>query len=250
MSQEPGKEKQTSVQVGQPGQVMKAAPHRKHETSALAERLTQVMAGVRQRVSRNVLIFLGVVVAAALVGGIWYFVSSRNTEKNAEAWIDFQRQADLPEPQPLDAVQDSRQLENAVINRLKRFAQEHPDSTQGRASSIHASRKSLYFALRDLGFAPANHGGKIRPTAEAYEDLAQKVDNPHLAQMCLLGAAQARETLGEYDQAKAHYDKLVKDHKDSTCGKLAAEALERMEKPGARAEIESVAARESSRAGR
>jgi hypothetical protein len=194
---------------------MKAEHRKELATNTLADKLGHVIQSFKEGPSRNATIYGTVVVVALLLVVIYRWVSTNATANDSGRWVRWDQLLTRDE--------------------LEKFADENRDTEQGRLARFEMARLDLQDGLRDLGsqLTKSEALKRLRRAAENYGTLADESGNTALlSQEALQNAAKARESLGEYDQAKVLYGRLARDFPQSLKGKEAAEQVKLLEKPG------------------
>lgn len=194
---------------------MKAEHRKELATNTLADRLGHVIQSFKEGPSRNATIYGTIVIVALLLVVVYRWVSTNATATDSARWVS------------LDQITSREDLE--------KFADNNLDTEQGRLARFGLARIDLQDGLRDLGSQLTRSEAlkRLRRAAESYEKLAGESGNTALlSQEALLNAAKARESLGEYDQAKDLYSRLARDFPQSLKGKDAGEQVKILEKPG------------------
>jgi tetratricopeptide (TPR) repeat protein len=193
---------------------MKAEHRKELETNKLADKIGGFVQSFKEGPSRNAIIYGSVVMAAIVLIVIYRWVSANATATDSTRWLR------------LEQITSREELET--------FSNENPDTEQGRLARFQLARIDLVNGLTNLGSINKTDAIKgIRRAAESYEKLVgESASAPQLAQEALLNAAKARESLGEFDQAKQLYGRLARDYPQSLKGKDAAEQLRSLEAAG------------------
>jgi hypothetical protein len=202
---------------------MKAEERKALEQNSLVEGLEKAYEGVRKGPSKTTLYWLCGIGAVALV--IWLFVWFRNSAETqaSQRWLE------------LDSVAFPGQLDELLQKG------ELKDTPQGRLARFKEARMTLADGLRTLGDDRKKALQKIRAATEEYEKLLKSSGRvPVLQQEALWGAAKGRESLGEIEDAKKHYNKLVAEFESSYLGKDAAEQLKRLNDPANAAALSKI----------
>jgi tetratricopeptide (TPR) repeat protein len=165
-------------------------------------------------------IALGAALAFAAIVGIAYFINHRET-----VYADQWRELNL-------ATTDHRLSGNT--SRLMNVAEDYPNQKAGMWSLQIAGDYDLRTGISQLSYDRENG---FKAIERAKENLQKVVDAPNelkstdLQRRSLFSLAYACETLGEFDEAKKHYQKLVDEAPDSAFAKPAARGLKRCENP-------------------
>jgi hypothetical protein len=202
---------------------MKAQHRKELQTNALADRLGRLLQSAKEGPSRTtVVIWSLALLAAAVFLGWWGYDRYAKKENSAE----------------------NRELEDATTReQYQEIANKHPNTPAGRMALIQFARLSLRDGLEHLyAGLPDDRAAakkKIEEARDAYDKLAKECkDTPLLAQECLMGAAKARESLGDFDGALNSYRQLANDYKDSYLGNEADSRAEALTDSAKRKEIE------------
>jgi hypothetical protein len=193
---------------------MKAEHRKELATNTLADKIGQVIQSFKEGPSRNATIYGTVVVVAILLVVVYRWVSANATANDSARWLSW------------DQITNREELE--------RFVETNQDTEQSRLARFELARLDLFEGLRGLGSQSKTDALKrLRDAASRYEKLADESGNTALlTQEALQNAAKARESLGEYDQAKVLYARLARDFPQSLKGKDAGEQVKLLEKPG------------------
>jgi hypothetical protein len=193
---------------------MKAEHRKELETNNLADKLGGFVQSFKEGPSRNAIIYGSLVGVAIVLFLVYRLVSANATSNDSARWLNW------------DQI--------ATREALDSFISENNDTEQGRLARFERARLDLVDGLSKLGsLGRADAIKSVRRAAEAYEKLAGESGNsPQLTQEALLNAAKARESLGEYDQAKQLYGRLARDFPQSLKGKNAAEQIKALDAAG------------------
>jgi hypothetical protein len=218
------------------------------ETSMLGKRLLELWHRVKQGESRLTWYILGGVAAIVIGIFVWkYFAGlarGRDSARNAALLVLEDRVAttdlDVPQPGPdgrpirVPAAESEKQ-----IKVLEDFIKENEGKSQARYARFALARLLMNHGLQGLR-AGGMQGGPnprradIQKAAETYEKLIpDSGDVPLLLGEALFNAGKCRETLGEFDEARKHYDRLTseKELKDTFWGKEADAQKKRLDNP-------------------
>ncbi len=193
---------------------MKAEERKALEQNSLVHGLEEAYEGVKKGPSSAVFYWVGGIVAVALVVGLfWYFTGAAEAIASAR-WAAL---ANVAFPGQLEDLLSKSDWKDTPQGRLARFKQARLDLAQG---------------LRELGIDKKAALKLIETAAGEYEALMKASGRvPVLQQEAIWGAAKARETLGEIDKAKEHYQRLVKDYEKTALGEDAAKQIKRLDDP-------------------
>jgi hypothetical protein len=202
---------------------MKAQHRKELQTNALADRLGRFLQTAKAGPSRTVVVIWSLILLAAAVLLGWFGYDHYAKKENSA---------------------ETRELENASTrDDYKSIADAHPNTPAGRIARIQFARLSLREGIDHLyAGMPDDRAAakkKIEEARDYYDKLAKDCkDTPLLAQECLMGAAKARECLGDFNGALANYEQLAREHKDSFLGKEAETRAEALKDPDKRKQIE------------
>jgi len=202
---------------------MKAQHRKELQTNALADRLGRILQSAKAGPSRTAVVIWSLLLLAAAVLLGWFAYDHYSKKENSA---------------------ENRELEEASTrDDYKKIADAHPNTPAGRIARIMYARLSLRDGLDHLyaGLPDERDAAKknIEEARDTYDKLAKDCkDAPLLAQECLMGAAKARESLGDYDGALTSYKQLANDHKDSYLGKEAETRAQALSDDEKRAQIE------------
>jgi tetratricopeptide (TPR) repeat protein len=192
---------------------MKAEHRKELETNTLAKTLGQTLQGLKEGPSRGTVLILVLIGLAALLIFTWRYFARSSQEADSTLWYQWDN---LAAPDQLDSFLKNKDAQ---------------DSTQGRLGRFLAARRALHDGLRDLGQLQQHTKAldDLKKASELYGKLIDETGRtPLLNQEALRGAAQAAESLGEYDRAKDLYGQLAQKYKDTVHGKNAQKQLERL----------------------
>ncbi len=190
---------------------MSGADRKDSGKSPLLATLDKVGGGLKDGPSRRTVIIVGIVLLVALLIGLVLIINSVSDKRNSKRWAELQN-AGSP-----DALGD-------LLDKNK-------NTMQGRAARLQVAREELAEGLRTIYTTRSSAVEKLRSAASAFETLARELKtSPIVVQECLFGAGQAREALGEYDEAIALYRDLDKRYADSALAKKATERVKDIEK--------------------
>jgi tetratricopeptide (TPR) repeat protein len=259
MKPEDRRELETSIQAapeaphGDQRVSTKEPPH-KAEPSVIAEKISDALAMIRQRISRNMVIAGSVILFAILLFIVWRYVASLAADRNAGLWFAWERAGDLDAAQLSRFAQDEKAGDSAqkdielALDRkaraelleLEKFANEHKNTMQGRLARFQVARALLFQGLRDIGSVkilavepiPQHEQAvkKLQKAAELYKGLAdESIDVPLLAQESLLNSGKAYEAVGDLEKAKSSYQQLIKNWPKSVLKRDAETGVKRLE---------------------
>jgi tetratricopeptide (TPR) repeat protein len=138
------------------------------------------------------------------------------------------------ENRQLDAAADLGQVEVA-LTKLEDSAKEHPGTISAQVMRLARARTLLSLGLENL-CAQRERDKAIKQVEDArdlYAQLAGPLSKtPVLHQEALLGVAQAKESLGQVDEAQEDYRNLANRFPQSAAGRLAQQRVEYLEKNG------------------
>jgi predicted negative regulator of RcsB-dependent stress response len=191
---------------------MKAEHRKELQTNTLQASLKQTFEGIKQGPSRNTVVILVLVALGALLFFTWRYFSTSAAASDSTRWRQW---SELTTTEQAQAFADSEDARGTVQARLTRFK---------------LARYQLENGITDLGAGLPGAEERIRKAASEYEALIDSAKAPLLQQEAILNAGKGREALGELDEAKSHYDRLVNAFPDSPAGKIAKERLAQFEK--------------------
>lgn len=189
---------------------MKAEHRKELQTNYLADHLGRWLQGLKAGPkSSTVVIWMAVLVIAALVAG-WWFWSKASAKDRSALWLKLDEATNAEE--------------------LAKLAKDNRGTIPAQVARSWEDRTLFQQGVQDL-YSPQNRAEaleKLKKAQEMADKLAAECKElPILTQEALMTAAQAHESVGELDKAKAFYDKLVKLYPNSALGKQAAAALKR-----------------------
>jgi tetratricopeptide (TPR) repeat protein len=202
---------------------MKADQRKELQRNDLAASIEKLMSGVSDGPSKNTMMYVTLVVVgvALLFTGYytWHYFSEESKTKDSDRWEELNRI-------------NSANAWTVATEDLQRFADDKKNAgtPQARMARFELAR---YWSQSSRDVAAPGRKGDALANVKKGRDLYAKLvdesgDAPLLAQEALMGAARGSETLGEFDQARKHYEKLAKDYPQSVYGKDAAKQLERI----------------------
>lgn len=168
------------------------------------------------------LVVVGVVVVLFLV---WHWFSKAAHENDSERWLQWDN---LMAPEQVDAFLKNEKVEGTAQARLALFLE---------------ARRALFDGVKDIGFHRSRAIEDLKKAEELYRKLAdESSDRPLLEQEALLGAGRACESLGNFDDARKFYSKLVDKFPDTARGQSAKKQLARLDDPAHEKELKDLAA--------
>jgi hypothetical protein len=206
---------------------MKAEHRKELETNALADWIGRRLETLKKG-SKNSYLATGVVVlvAALVVGGIWWYRSSR-TSKSA-LWYKFDSATSVEE--------------------LDKFANANRGTIAAQAARLEAARALLGRGIQDLANEPQNKSAveSLQNARRIYQELAPLAkDIPIVEPEILMGIATAEESLvgssdkeASLDKALEYYQAVADKYPETAQGKAAQKRIEQLRDPKTRAEIE------------
>lgn len=202
---------------------MKAEKRKELAKNDLAAGIEKLITGVTEGPSKNQVTYitLGVVGVALVITMVYTWIYFANQSKIADGnrWEELNRII-------------SANSWSASPDDLQRFADDKKNAgtPQARLARFELAR---YWMQSDRDLASRDRRAEALSSVKKARDLYIKLidesgDMPALVQEALMGAAKGSETLGDIDQAKKYYEKLVKDYPQSVYGKDATKQLERI----------------------
>ncbi len=188
--------------------------HRKElKSNALREGLNQLLDGLKEGPSTTTLVIvLFVLLGAGLAIG-WYFYAASATQTISGLWVKV--------------------AEAGSIEDTETLADKNPGTMPGRVARFQRARLLLRKGLDDYASPLDKPRGearkKLEEAADLYEKLAKEGGSPVLVQEAWLGAAKARESLGDVDAALDLYKRLAANKPESPVTKDAAEYAKKLE---------------------
>jgi hypothetical protein len=203
------------------------ATHPKEEKSLLTRSFHRFLQAVKKPPSRTTWLVLVVLVLVAVLVGSWFWFIYNGNAASSELWREY---AETPRT-PSD---------------LERFGNDptHKGSVQARYALADAAGLLMRSTekLGDLTQADQARAD-VTKARDIYEGLMRDSgDVPDLMQKSLLGAAKANEVLGDLGKAKAEYQQLAKDYKDTTPGQIADARIKALDDANAKAAMDAIAA--------
>lgn len=192
-------------------------------TTTLAQGLEQAYEGVRQP-SSSTLFWVGGIVAVGLVVFLfWYFLTSSETV-SSQRWREL---GGIAFPAQLDAYLEKAELRDTPQGRLAQFKKARMDMTTGMRN-LADDTPSLAAEAREL----------VAEATKNYVSLSRVSGLvPTLQVEAVLGAARGYEALGDFDEAKKYYQKLVEEQKDNDIGKMATKKLDELNEKANQADL-------------
>jgi tetratricopeptide (TPR) repeat protein len=202
---------------------MRAEERKELQRNDLAAGLEKLVAGVTEGPSKNTVMYSTLIGVGILLAFVMYFTwdyfSHQSKTADSDRWEELNR---------LNAAN----AWNVSTEDIEAFAKDKKNAgtLQGRMARFELAR---YYSqsTRDVA-APGRKSealANVKKGRDIYAKLVEESgDTPALAQEALLGAARGSETLGEFDEAKKHYEKLAKDYPQSVYGKDAEKQLKRI----------------------
>jgi tetratricopeptide (TPR) repeat protein len=196
---------------------MKAQHRKELKTNSLAEALGEFVQGLKAPPSTTTIVFWVFVLLAVGLGIGWWFWSAQAAQTASALWLQDANATNLDE---LQSIADKNP--GTVAARVARFQKARVQLRKGLDGMCALFEKERTEAQK-----------QIEEAGQLYEQLAKEADHPVLVQEALLGAATAKESLGDVDGALAFYKQLA-DHKpESPVTKQAAEHVKKLEENAA-----------------
>jgi hypothetical protein len=180
---------------------MKAEHRKELHTNALADHLGKWMQALKTGPKpTSLVVWVFVVLAVALVAG-WFWYAQKSGEERSQLWLRFDTAASLGD--------------------LEMLAEKHHGTQVATMSQFQEARIKLREGLKDLYAAIPDSRNqardKVKEAGELYEKLAPQASSmPVLHQEALLGAASARESLGDIPGAIGFYGQLKDSYTKGT----------------------------------
>jgi tetratricopeptide (TPR) repeat protein len=153
-------------------------------------------------------------------------------------WTYFSRQSKVLDSERWDKLDDLNAANAWSVKEddFDKFAKEKENAgtAQARLARFELARYGMQ-KTRELASSLGRKEAieSVKKARDLYKQLIDESnDVPPLAQEAIMGTAKGSEALGEVDQAKTYYEKLVKEYPQSVFGKDAAKQLERLNKDG------------------
>jgi tetratricopeptide (TPR) repeat protein len=201
--------------------------HRKElETNTLQETLQKAVQTVKQGPSRNTTLILVLIGLGVVLYFSWrYFASSARQGDSARWW----QWASLTTEKQAEEFTNNQETKGTTQNLLARFT---------------LARVQLRNGMRDLDARPTLAVSAVQQATELYEGLIEEAGKAQfviLQQEALLNAGKGREALGDLDQAREHYERLIAGSvsPESVAVKEANQRLAQLKKD--RADIDALA---------
>lgn len=190
---------------------MKAERRHKLHHNELADWIGEKLSDV-QRHGRTITYVL---LAAVVMLGVYFYFRNASQARQTEAWTKY-------------VALSSRELlgEPGDFGDILK-------SQPGGAADLWASLRQANVALDrglELIYEQPDEAKKLlaggdNSALNLFDHVLNTVRDPSLRQSAMLGRARTLETLGQLDQAKAEYQRLVDAAPESTAGKMAAQRL-------------------------
>lgn len=228
---------------------MKAEHRKELQTNKLADSLGKMVQRAKEGPSRNTVIVIGSVAVVVALFFTWRYFSRRSQRLDAQRSADFlllsngekmpslikQAEQMLSDGNnnPHDFILPGLKRELAQHLLLQEFAEEHKGTLQGKLAKLQNARLSLAQGVEQIGSDLSRDRALslLKDADRLFGEVANETgDYPHLQQEALLGAAVARESLGNQSGANELLERLVRDHPKSAAGKTARESLDRQKR--------------------
>jgi len=195
---------------------MKAEERKELKQNTLVATVEKVGHALKQGPSRRSVVVVGILLLLVLLYAVWQIATNISEGRNSKRNLEL-----LTAGSPED---------------LKQLIDKQGDTIQGRAARLQLARQNLIDGLgegdRDSGedrrgiLSDYKSGAELlRRAAESFEKLAKEYKaTPVLVQECYYGAGQAREALGELDEAVRLYEEVGKASPKNDPGPLAEQA--------------------------
>lgn len=173
---------------------MKAEQRKESSVAALGERASRLWHDMGARPSTGSIVFWLVVILVVALIAAWFLWSRWSLQSGAAEWVQV--------------------LEANSLDDLRNIAKEHPGTTPAEMAQFDEARALLRqgldkYAARDEK-ERTEAKDKIQQAGDLYEKLAgQARSYPLLTQEAYMGAAKAKESLGDLDGALPLYQKLA-----------------------------------------
>jgi hypothetical protein len=195
---------------------MKAQHRKELQTNALADRMGRMIEAVKAGPSQATMMVMGgiVVLGAALFFG-WRYYSRVSLQNRSTLWLQIEEATELPE--------------------LEKIATANPNTVAGKVARLQWARTLYREGIEKLYSATDRDKAKqnVEQARSLFDQLTKDLsDNPVMMQEALMGAAKARESLGDVDGATSAYDKLAKDFPKSALGKEAEDRAKQLRDNG------------------
>jgi tetratricopeptide (TPR) repeat protein len=189
---------------------MKADDRKELKSNTLVATLEKVGHGLKEGPSRRTVVVLGIIGLLVVLVVVWKVATNMSLSRNSGRWKDLYT-ADSPE-----SVSD--------------LSEKHKNTPQGRGIRLQIARDQLLAGLDEIYTDRVKGGQNLKDAAEGFEQLAKEFKAvPILVQECLLGAGEAREALGEFDEAVKRYKELTEKFPDSKLAEQAKDQVHRVE---------------------
>jgi len=184
------------------------------ETSALGKKLLEYWENIKQGQSKITWYVLGGAAVILVLVGVWWYFSNASKKKDSGRWAglwllgDQVAGAESDDPrQPLARPQDK------AVRTFDDYIKTNEGKAQARMARLEEARFLMSQSVPQLGGQGAAAArANIKRAAEEFEKLIPEFsDTPQLLAQVLYDAGLAREMLGQVDDARKHYDRLVSE---------------------------------------
>jgi tetratricopeptide (TPR) repeat protein len=193
---------------------MKAQHRHELQTNQLAQWLDNTIEQLRPYARAIV----GVLVAVAIVVGVYAYLGAVQRRTETAAADQFIAALQISDPR-----QSQRELQNtmeeyrgtapATIAQLVLAERSLDDGSNALFTNKQAGRESLFKA------------------AEAFMGVEKETHDPMLKMWALYGLGRSHESMGDLDQAKDDYQRLLKEYPDSSLSDAARTHINRLDQP-------------------
>ncbi len=150
----------------------------------------------------------GAMIAAAVLLFGYAYVSAKSTQKLANGWTAY-----------LQAFNTGDR------DKLTTTAEKYPGTPVASWSNLIVADMRLNEGSNQILKNKSDARESLRRAAEGYQDVYDHAREPLVLQRALFGLARAHEGLGELDESKAAYEKLLKRWPDGPLKEVAAKRV-------------------------
>jgi hypothetical protein len=193
---------------------MKAEHRKELRANVLYERLTHLWQDLKAGPNTSTIVFCLVILVAAGLVVTWRLWRNHTMATTSSSWV-MDYNANKP-----DDFQD--------------VAAKYPGTTAAMAAKFEQARTQLREGLEKLASGDDAAADKVKSAGDLYEQLSRETDArtyPFLVQEALRGAAKARESQGQLDDALGIYRKLADSKPETDVTRQAQQSVKDLEDP-------------------
>ncbi len=177
--------------------------------------LADIMSDVGENAKPYAKAILGVLLAGIVVFGTYLYLSKRSEAEEAASW-DLTWQA-------LSNPETGKQMEQ-----LREAADKFPDKQAGLWAQLTLADLELNRGVAALFIERSVAQNELRTAVEDYQAVEKHGTHPLMRQHALFGIGRADESLIQLDDARAAYDKLIKDYPNGPYFNRAKQRVENL----------------------